>query len=537
MSYTSYTPDYTPDYTKAVRVAMEVLEDYEISQAPIDLFKITDDLSNELRLVPYSAFMKWYGLDLGETKNLLQSDLGTTLISPPKNRRIILYNDTCPRETCRFTVAHELGHLFLEHPSFLTITKDGVEEADISKSDYDNYEKESNAFARNLLSPAPLAMAVMEKAPSGRQNSYVESAFLISHSAANVRINFVRRDLREYSKHMQLYAQSIDLLFHRYCMHCGTKVPDGNSYCEICGGSDFAVGTHYKKTPHSILRRKKNGQFKYCPVCHNEEISTGSHYCRICGTPIQNFCTGNPRHHNRVYARYCSECGAPTTYGALSIFKSFNWGAGINEDANGNRNNEGDDTMRYTDGVAYDKDTMRVKICPVCHNEEFGKGAIYCRICGTPLYNTCENGITEDINGEPIVLSMHMNPPNARFCECCGKPTVYYTRHILRDYKTYIETEAKDLVAIGLCDNEDEARGLVTAPMESDNSTASSPSHASALTPDPASAPAPVSTPAPMPSPTPQDDPDITFPAPLDSISNIGNIDMPIDIDEELPFN
>ena len=92
-------------------------------------------------------------------------------------------------------------------------------------------------------------------------------------------------------------------------------------------------------------------------------------------------------------------------------------------------------------------------------------------------------------------------------------------------------------VAIGLCDNEDEARGLVTAPMESDNSTASSPSHASALTPDPASAPAPVSTPAPMPSPTPQDDPDITFPAPLDSISNIGNIDMPIDIDEELPFN
>lgn len=516
MSYTSYTPDYT----KAVRVAMEVLEDYELSQAPIDLFKIADGLSNELRLVSYSDFMKSSGIDLAETKKLLQSDLGTTLISSPTNQRIIFYNDAYPRETCRFTVAHELGHLFLEHPSFLSIREDGVEKTDISESDYQNCEKEANVFARNLLSPAPLAMSVIEKAPSGHQNSYVESAFLISHSAANVRINFVRRDLREYSKHMLLYVQGMDLLFHRYCVHCGTTVPDGNSYCEMCGGSDFAVGVHYKKTPYNILRHKKNGQFKYCPVCHNEEISTGSHYCKICGTPIQNFCTGNPRHHNRVYARYCAVCGAPTTYGALNIFKNFHEGYQKDEGYEGDKQDEGDDTMIYNAGVDYDKETMRVKICPFCHNEEFSKGAIYCRICGAPLYNTCENGIIEDSNGEPIVLRMHANPTNARFCECCGKPTVYYTRHILSDYKTYIETETKELVAIGLCDNEDQARSLVTAPMAQTNST-------TAASPAPASTSAPASKSASAP-----DDANVPDTEPTDDNDSI----VGIGIDEDLPF-
>lgn len=400
----------------------------------------------------YSNFEKLCGLDPAETIRLLQSDLGTSLIFPSTNQRIILYSDAYPRETYRFTVAHELGHLFLGHPAFLTIKKTGVEKIDISEADYQNYEKEANAFARNLLSPAPLAKSVIEKAPSGYESSYIESAFLVSNSAAKVRTRYINRDLRECTKHMLHYAQGMNVLSHRYCARCGTMVPDNNNYCEICSGNDFAVSPQYQKTPHSIPRHKKSGQFIYCPVCHNEEISPDSHYCKICGAPIQNFCTENPSHHNRSYAKFCAECGAPTTYGKLNIFKRFQ---------------EGDDAaMKYCDGVDYDKDTMQVKICPVCKNEEFSEGAVYCRICGAPLYNTCEDGIRQDINREPIVLKMHANPPNARFCECCGKPTIYNKIHILRDYKTYVETEAKDLVIMGLCDNEDEAKKLVTAPID-----------------------------------------------------------------------
>ena len=89
--------------------------------------------------------------------------------------------------------------------------------------------------------------------------------------------------------------------------------------------------------------------------------------------------------------------------------------------------------MTYQDGVAYDKETMRVKICPVCKNEEFSNDAEFCRICGTGLYNRCEGITTKDSANR----HMHINPSNARFCETCGKETYFYKTGILGSYKQY----------------------------------------------------------------------------------------------------
>ena len=97
--------------------------------------------------------------------------------------------------------------------------------------------------------------------------------------------------------------------------------------------------------------------------------------------------------------------------------------------------------MKYTDGIAYDKETMRVLICPKCGNEEFGENAEYCRICGMDLYNRCEGEpVFDPQNGRLIRYEeRHKNPSNARYCEVCGKPTLFLKLDLLKDFDKYRE--------------------------------------------------------------------------------------------------
>ena len=92
--------------------------------------------------------------------------------------------------------------------------------------------------------------------------------------------------------------------------------------------------------------------------------------------------------------------------------------------------------MKYTDGVPFDPKTFRVKICPVCGNEEFSDNAVFCRICGTDLYNRCEGEVTEE-QGEIRYTNQHKNPSNSRFCELCGRPTIYLTMKILAKWPDF----------------------------------------------------------------------------------------------------
>lgn len=78
--------------------------------------------------------------------------------------------------------------------------------------------------------------------------------------------------------------------------------------------------------------------------------------------------------------------------------------------------------MLYNEQIQMDENN-RLTVCPRCDNQEFSKGAKYCRICGLPLYNYCtEEGCETE------------NPGNARFCEFCGAPTIFNTYGVLRPY-------------------------------------------------------------------------------------------------------
>lgn len=76
------------------------------------------------------------------TVNLLsKKESGTTLLQ--RGKLYIIYEDEQSSQRCRFTIAHELGHIFLGHlfnsNGFFTT---------------DDIEHSANVFARDLLAPA-----------------------------------------------------------------------------------------------------------------------------------------------------------------------------------------------------------------------------------------------------------------------------------------------------------------------------------------------------------------------------------------------
>lgn len=70
----------------------------------------------------------------------------------------------------------------------------------------------------------------------------------------------------------------------------------------------------------------------------------------------------------------------------------------------------------------------------------FSDHAEYCRICGLELINKCIPGTQQDSYGNYFDPEPHENPPDARFCEQCGAPTVYFEKHeLLRSYEDILK--------------------------------------------------------------------------------------------------
>jgi hypothetical protein len=79
-------------------------------------------------------------------------------------------------------------------------------------------------------------------------------------------------------------------------------------------------------------------------------------------------------------------------------------------------------------------ENLRVTQCPKWGNEQFSEDAEFCRICGVSLYNYCEGDDIFDYNGNFDHTETHKNYGNARFCEKCGKPTIFYKQNFLLPY-------------------------------------------------------------------------------------------------------
>lgn len=128
-----------PDYEKATNAAYNELRKYNGRYPQINIFELLKNYPC-VRLHTFSESATFLGVTLDEFKeDYSESDMGFTVYNPQKKRWLVYYNDTNCETTIRFTIAHELGHIVLEHTE-----------------DNSDTNKEANCFARNILCPAPI---------------------------------------------------------------------------------------------------------------------------------------------------------------------------------------------------------------------------------------------------------------------------------------------------------------------------------------------------------------------------------------------
>jgi len=120
-------------YRKVRNAAWQVLIDNSADALPVNVVKIAKD--NEIMLLKNS-----------EVQELREGEAGISVYDG--SDWFIVYDDTLPLERKRYTVAHELEHIFLGHPLIA-----GFHRRANAKTLHPT-EKEANSFAIRLLSPA-----------------------------------------------------------------------------------------------------------------------------------------------------------------------------------------------------------------------------------------------------------------------------------------------------------------------------------------------------------------------------------------------
>lgn len=127
------------NYNKSRDLAWKILINNNISNLPIDIEKICKN--EKINLITYSQG-KGFIKELNLEEHVVDNDAFSI-------RSVIFYDETKTKQRQRFSVAHELGHIFL-HTN--TAARATVYNREPSPND-DPVETEANIFASRLLAP------------------------------------------------------------------------------------------------------------------------------------------------------------------------------------------------------------------------------------------------------------------------------------------------------------------------------------------------------------------------------------------------
>lgn len=120
-------------YKKARNASWQALIDNKIDGLPVDVVKVVN--SNGIRLLKDS-----------QAHELRSGEAGISVFDG--TQWFIVYDDLLPLGRKRFTVAHELGHIFLGHPLVAGF------HARTTGGNIPQTENEANIFASRFLAPA-----------------------------------------------------------------------------------------------------------------------------------------------------------------------------------------------------------------------------------------------------------------------------------------------------------------------------------------------------------------------------------------------
>lgn len=290
-----------------------------------------------------------------------KKDEGVTLKQRGDSFYTILYNDLDidNPDRIRWTVMHELGHVFLNHLN--EFEKTAIHRGGLTEGEYGVLEIEAHMFAAEMFAPTPVMLlyngisedqlrvmcGLSEEAAAKRYTSlYLQqyhpptsydqkiirnfSAFMHRGLAAEAVYKGTQNIIGfgNYIKYLKLSRKCPHCYSYttipsaKYCIYCGEEFVEpewdwsGNWY----GQDDDELVQHPSPRHYSFENVRKNAdwehdKFQHCPVCQNEEISVFAEYCQICGQRLRNMCVAEDKSVS-VKARYCPDCGSETTFKA-----------------------------------------------------------------------------------------------------------------------------------------------------------------------------------------------------------------------------
>ena len=338
----------SPRYKFATQVALTTFTYFNVLSFPVDIKTLIK--SEGIKLKKYSVIAKKLDITVEEVCAEYQTDLAY-IFRLDSGRYAIAYNDNKPEYIIRFSLAHELGHYALMHLEDFDETILRYRGRGLTDNKYQVLEKEANCFARNLLSPAPIADLVPQKC-------YGEY-FGIGYQAELTRISLLKTDIY-YTKRITLSLGKEHLSrlrkklsFSHLCKTCGALFARKNiDFCPICRSEkpkllDIEANIQLRKSgdhmQYSAIKLNEENFPLKCPRCENEDIDSNQKFCQICATYLRNICIGSgpfegdpfsPYPAFELYkettgcgkslpgfARYCPDCGGLSSYFNQELLK------------------------------------------------------------------------------------------------------------------------------------------------------------------------------------------------------------------------
>ena len=174
-------------YDQIESQVIRLFSNINVNHFPIDCFALCKQLC--VKVVPYSKLNEKTIAAFGnENKDGISVEME---IAQGVFEWTIYYNDEMPKRRIRFTIMHELGHIWLDH----------TEHSELA-------EAEANHFAKYSLAPPPLIHQLQIE-------DYIELAerFELSEECAYYAMQFYNKWLRFGSEHYSEHEKKLISLF------------------------------------------------------------------------------------------------------------------------------------------------------------------------------------------------------------------------------------------------------------------------------------------------------------------------------------
>lgn len=307
-------------YGYCIRKACDFLEEFQINSYPIDAISIIK--KQKWGIVAYSELMKIHKCDRDTVCRCLRSPDGYTQLDSD-NITIAYNDDPTYGDRIRFTLMHEIGHIYLNHLMDFNLK---LLCRELSEKENKVLENEANAFARNVLVPVMVVNRLKNK--SFENVSYT---FGISHDASVTRVSLLPNDLY-YSRQQNLTQRMIGIFLKFYnktiCRKCNAFLyTKTRKYCPICGSKNTLEWGDGDTMKYPLLKTYENGKLKECPNCGNEETNIEGDFCQICGQKVINRCSNYDCTDDILpsNARYCPLCGSKSIFYNFKYLKDWNY--------------------------------------------------------------------------------------------------------------------------------------------------------------------------------------------------------------------